>query len=394
MLHPGPLPDGTIDTVEGWLAITAERSRSTTSPVRSPRRRRWTRGSPRSPRTRSRSSWGRGRPDGPDRVGRGDARDARRDVAGRGRRGHGRDPFELGLVARVLHAVSTPSMVYFLLVLGLAALAFELTQPGFGFAGFAGVFLTALAIYGLTVAVPSWPASPCCCSGSASLVLDVRLRALSWPTGAGSPRSAWSVLAAGRRRLDQDQPLADRRRRLAERPVLRLRAHRRVAVARPDRRDAARVVGLVGEARGRLAPDGPVFVKRALARPDERRPDRGRHARPGPGRRRPDPAWSQNRPSPQEPACNESHQRHPQAPSASGRIEESRPLVPANHREMPYDEGLKGWQRLAACRGEDSHVLLRPELLREAGREARPRGGGEADLRRLPGAAAAVSTTP
>ena len=30
-------------------------------------------------------------------------------------------------------------MIYFLLVLGLAAVAFETTQPGFGFAGFSGV---------------------------------------------------------------------------------------------------------------------------------------------------------------------------------------------------------------------------------------------------------------
>ncbi len=48
---------------------------------------------------------------------------------------------EPGLITRVLHAVATPSMVYFLLVLGLAAIAFELTQPGFGFAGFSGVAL-------------------------------------------------------------------------------------------------------------------------------------------------------------------------------------------------------------------------------------------------------------
>ena len=44
----------------------------------------------------------------------------------------------LGPIQRVAHAIATPSMVYFLLVLGLAALAFEITQPGFGFAGFAG----------------------------------------------------------------------------------------------------------------------------------------------------------------------------------------------------------------------------------------------------------------
>ena len=47
-------------------------------------------------------------------------------------------------------------MVYFLLVLALAALAFELTQPGFGFAGFAGLGMLGLAVYGLTVVPVDW----------------------------------------------------------------------------------------------------------------------------------------------------------------------------------------------------------------------------------------------
>ena len=64
-----------------------------------------------------------------------------------------------GRWSRFKHAVATPSMVFFLLVFGLAGLAFELTQPGFGFAGFAGLFLVALAVYGLTVATPLWPGS-------------------------------------------------------------------------------------------------------------------------------------------------------------------------------------------------------------------------------------------
>ena len=60
-------------------------------------------------------------------------------------------------------------------MLGLAALAFELTQPGFGFAGFAGVGMLALAIYGLWVVPFSWvglafssPGSACSSPMSAS----------------------------------------------------------------------------------------------------------------------------------------------------------------------------------------------------------------------------------
>src|SRR5262245_10863639 len=63
---------------------------------------------------------------------------------------------DLGPIDRVLHAAASPTWIYVLLVLGLAALAFEATQPGFGFAGFAGVGMLALAIYGLTVVPFSW----------------------------------------------------------------------------------------------------------------------------------------------------------------------------------------------------------------------------------------------
>ena len=104
-----------------------------------------------------------------------------------------RNPASIG---RVLHAVATPSMVYVLLVLGLAAIAFELTQPGFGFAGFSGVALASLAGYGLTVAVPSWGGLGLLVLGIGLLVLDVRLRSLSWPTWVGlAAFGAGSILA-------------------------------------------------------------------------------------------------------------------------------------------------------------------------------------------------------
>ena len=56
-------------------------------------------------------------------------------------------------------------MIYFLLVLGLACLAFELTQPGFGFAGFAGVGMLAWPPTGSGSRLPGGPAW-CCCSAA------------------------------------------------------------------------------------------------------------------------------------------------------------------------------------------------------------------------------------
>jgi membrane-bound serine protease (ClpP class) len=175
---------------------------------------------------------------------------------------------EPGLVARVLHAVSTPSMVYVLLVLGLAALAFELTQPGFGFAGFSGVFLTALAIYGLTVAVPSWLGFAVLLLGIGLLMLDVRLRALSWPTWVGLVAfAAGSVLAW--RGVDASIRISPW---LIGGAVVGSLLYYgfalTVALQSRDRIVGTQrgLIGLVGEARGRLAPDGPVFVKGALWR--------------------------------------------------------------------------------------------------------------------------------
>jgi membrane-bound serine protease (ClpP class) len=175
---------------------------------------------------------------------------------------------EPGVIGRVLHAVSTPSMVYFLLVLGLAAIAFEITQPGFGFAGFSGVGLTLLAVYGLTVAVPSWPGLGLLLLGIGAMVLDVRLRSLSWPTWAGLVAfGAGSILAW--RHVDDSiaiSPWLIGGAVLAS--VLYYGFALTVAIQSRDRIVGTQrgLVGLVGEARGRLAPDGPVFVKGALWR--------------------------------------------------------------------------------------------------------------------------------
>ena len=175
---------------------------------------------------------------------------------------------EPGVIGRVAHAVATPSMVYFLLVLGLAAIAFELTQPGFGFAGFSGLALVLLAAYGLTVAVPSWPGLGLLLLGIGLLVLDVRLRSLAWPTWVGlAAFGAGSILAW--RHVDASigiSPWLIGGAVLAS--LLYYGFALTVALQSRDRIVGTQrgLVGLVGEARGRLAPDGPVFVKGALWR--------------------------------------------------------------------------------------------------------------------------------
>jgi membrane-bound serine protease (ClpP class) len=175
---------------------------------------------------------------------------------------------ELGPVRRVEHAVASPTMIYVLLVFGLACLAFETTQPGFGFAGFAGLFLLALAAYGITVVPPTWVGLGVLLAGLGALALDVRLRRFGVLTWAGTAVLALgSVLVYG----GVADPIRISPWLIAGATIaafLFFGFGLTVAIASRDRIVSTQrgLIGLVGEARGKMAPDGPVFVKGALWR--------------------------------------------------------------------------------------------------------------------------------
>ena len=175
---------------------------------------------------------------------------------------------ELGPFDRVLHAVASPAAIYLLLVLGLAGLAFELTQAGFGFAGFAGLGMLALAVYGLTVVPASWPGIGLLVAGVVLLCADVLLHRLGVLTVAGvvaflvgsfmsfrgvAPAigiSPWLIglLAVGSV-LYYCFAL-----------TVAQRSRERIATTQRG------LVGLLGETRGELKPEGPVYVKGTLWR--------------------------------------------------------------------------------------------------------------------------------
>src|SRR5439155_2405366 len=86
---------------------------------------------------------------------------------------------------RIEHAVSSPVAIYVLLVLGLAGLAFEVTQAGIGFAGIAGALALGLGGWGLWQ-VPFNPLGLVLLVGGTGLMaLDVFLRRLDVLTGVG-----------------------------------------------------------------------------------------------------------------------------------------------------------------------------------------------------------------
>jgi len=175
---------------------------------------------------------------------------------------------EPGPIARVQHAMASPSMILFVLVFAIACLAFELTQPGFGFAGFAGIGLLLLALYGLWVVPPSWAGLALLLGGIGLLVWDVHLRRLDVRTAAGMVSLVAGSILVYHGVADAIAISPWLLGGIAVASLLYYGFGLTVAMQSRDRILSAQqgLVGLVGEARGRLAPDGPVHVKGAMWR--------------------------------------------------------------------------------------------------------------------------------
>lgn len=175
---------------------------------------------------------------------------------------------DLGPLDRVLHAAASPTWIYVLLLLGLAGLAFELTQSGFGFAGVAGVGMVALAVYGLTVVPFSWVGLAILLLGIALMTFDVLARSLGSLTWLGlAALVAGSVLVFGgvADEIDVSPWLIGS---AAVAALLYWGFGLTVAVQSRERVSATQkgLVGLIGQTRGELKPEGPVYVKGALWR--------------------------------------------------------------------------------------------------------------------------------
>jgi len=153
-------------------------------------------------------------------------------------------------------------------VFGFAALAFEITQPGFGFAGFSGVAMLGLAGYGLTVVPFSWPGLALLVAGVALLTFDVLRRALGVATATGLIAFFAGSLLAFRgvsAQIDVSPWLAAA---LTLATLLYYGFALTVALQSRDRITSTQrgLVGLAGETRGELRPEGSVFVKGTLWR--------------------------------------------------------------------------------------------------------------------------------
>jgi len=175
---------------------------------------------------------------------------------------------ELGPIRRVWHAVSTPAAVYVLVVLGLWALAFELTQPGFGVAGMAGLLFLGLAGYGLSVVPIHWLGLAMILVGTALQGTDVLLRRVHVLTLAGTALFAVGSVVAW---WGVAPPVVPATWLIVVASIggalffgfgmtVALKARERIRTAQVG------LVGLLGEVRTDLDPEGGVLVKGALWR--------------------------------------------------------------------------------------------------------------------------------
>jgi membrane-bound serine protease (ClpP class) len=172
-----------------------------------------------------------------------------------------------GLLARILHAVTDPTWAYLLLILGFWAIVFELSQPGLGVAGFGGAVALILAFYALAVLPISIAGLLLLLLGLALFTIDVFTAGLGVFTVGGTiALLAGSLLIFSGVAPAIELPLSlillitvSSVLFFGFAMTVALRARKRPAVTGQEG-----LIGLMGESRADLSPEGQVWVKGAL----------------------------------------------------------------------------------------------------------------------------------
>jgi len=173
---------------------------------------------------------------------------------------------KLGLLRRILHAVTDPTIAYLLLILGFWAIVFELSQPGFGIAGVAGAVSLILAFYALAILPVNLAALLLVLLGLALFTIDVFTAGLGVFTIGGTLALTFGsfLLFAGSPAIDVSPwviaiVVASSVLFFGFAMTVAMRARRRQSITGQEG-----MVGLVGVARADLSPEGQVLLKGAL----------------------------------------------------------------------------------------------------------------------------------
>jgi membrane-bound serine protease (ClpP class) len=174
---------------------------------------------------------------------------------------------EPGLLARVLHFLTDPTVAYLLLVLGFWAIVFELSQPGLGVAGIFGAVALILAFYALAILPVNLAGLLLLLLGLVLFTIDVFTAGLGvFTIGGAISLLAGSLLVFSGVAPAIELPLwlvlavtAASLLFFGFAMTVAMRARRRQAITGQEG-----LIGLVGESRADLAPEGQVWVKGSL----------------------------------------------------------------------------------------------------------------------------------
>ena len=174
---------------------------------------------------------------------------------------------EMGPLRRILHAVSNPTVAFLLLTLGFWAIVFELSQPGIGIAGFGGAVSVVLAFYALAVLPVNLAGLMLLLLGMALFTIDVMAAGLGvFTVGGALAFGAGSfLLFAGVSPAIRVSPWLISA--MVVSSVLFFGFVMTVAIRSRNRRvlmGQEGLIGLIGQARADLEPEGHVWVKGAL----------------------------------------------------------------------------------------------------------------------------------
>lgn len=176
---------------------------------------------------------------------------------------------EPGLLTRILHAITDPTFAYLLLILGFWALVFELSQPGIGVAGAAGAVSLVMAFYALAVLPVNLAGLLLVILGLILFTIDVFTAGLGvWTAGGTLSLLAGSILLfGGVADAIELSPwvigivVATSFLFFSFAMTVAMRARRRPAISGSEG-----MIGMSGEARSDLSPEGQAWVKGALWR--------------------------------------------------------------------------------------------------------------------------------
>jgi membrane-bound serine protease (ClpP class) len=175
----------------------------------------------------------------------------------------------MNLVEQVLHAVTSSEIAYLLLLIGAFGIIFELYNPGIGLGGILGAVALLLGFYALSVLPTNWVGVLLILLAVVFLVVDLHVAGLGvWTVGgllalvsgglllfSGAPEalrlSPWAIVTAVALALLFF--------------ISVMTAALRVRLRRPITGEEG-IIGMVGEAKTDIAPEGTVMTKGALWR--------------------------------------------------------------------------------------------------------------------------------